>query len=256
MFFYFFYLNIGNNQTGEGFWKQVLPKFLDLMGQGPYRDLDSVSSKWRKMQPKLNRFSEIHNRLSTSSRRSGMSDDDVFKAAMDKFQDAEKKPFQHIRAWEVVRTSNKWAPVPNEVEMAKRQRTSESGSFSAGSFDARCQINLNDDAEFDDEEYAVREEERPTGRDKSKKAAASKGKEKASKDQKMDAFLAQFKEYTEVTAQKAKVKERAVEERARASNERSVQKEWDILTADVDTYPEEKRAALKKLQETIMRKYE
>ena len=44
--------------------------------------------------------------------------------------------------------------------------------------------------------------------------------------------------------------------RARASNERTVQKEWKILTADVNTYPEEKRVALKKLQEKIMRKYE
>ncbi|MFS8011364.1 hypothetical protein Hanom_Chr14g01308221 [Helianthus anomalus] len=35
----------GNNQSGDGFWSKVLAKFLDLMDQGPYRDIDSVSSK-------------------------------------------------------------------------------------------------------------------------------------------------------------------------------------------------------------------
>ncbi|MFS8009095.1 hypothetical protein Hanom_Chr14g01280491 [Helianthus anomalus] len=33
----------GNNQTSEGCWKAVLLKFLGIMEQGPYRDLDSIS---------------------------------------------------------------------------------------------------------------------------------------------------------------------------------------------------------------------
>ncbi|XP_035838703.1 uncharacterized protein LOC110909218 isoform X2 [Helianthus annuus] len=36
----------GNNQPGDGFWSKVLTKFLAMMDQGPYRDIDSVSSKW------------------------------------------------------------------------------------------------------------------------------------------------------------------------------------------------------------------
>ncbi|KAJ0432571.1 hypothetical protein HanIR_Chr17g0860701 [Helianthus annuus] len=51
----------GNNQTSEGFLKAVLAKFLELMDQGPYRDIDSVSSKWRKMSGFVNRFCEEYN---------------------------------------------------------------------------------------------------------------------------------------------------------------------------------------------------
>ncbi|KAJ0443552.1 hypothetical protein HanIR_Chr16g0822061 [Helianthus annuus] len=57
------------------------------MEQGPYRDLDSVSSKWRKMSGIVNQFSEEYNKIYTSRRRSWMSDEDVFKAALEKIQD-------------------------------------------------------------------------------------------------------------------------------------------------------------------------
>ncbi|XP_022003272.1 uncharacterized protein LOC110900711 [Helianthus annuus] len=186
---------------GEGFWKAVLVKFLELMDQGPYLDVDSVSSKWRKMSGFVNKFCEEYNKVCGSGRRSGMSDDYVFKKALDLYKSSNNTTFGHIRAWEIMRTHPKWAPIPNEVEMAKRQRTSESGSFSTGGSDARCHINLNDDTEFDEEEYVVHEAERPPGRDKSKKERA-KEKEKQKVDSKMDEFMTQFKTYTKVTAQK------------------------------------------------------
>ncbi|MFS7913371.1 hypothetical protein Hanom_Chr02g00141051 [Helianthus anomalus] len=66
--------------------------------------------------------------------------------------------------------------------------------------------------------------------------------------------MTQFKTYTEVTAQKAKAKERAVKERARAAGQKvrvaddKVRlKEWEILTMNVDNYPETKRSTLKKM---------
>ncbi|MFS7995640.1 hypothetical protein Hanom_Chr12g01120301 [Helianthus anomalus] len=93
----------------------------------------------------------------------------------------------------------------------------------------------------------------------------------------MEAFMTQFKSYTEVTAQKAKVKERVPEERVRVAGEKvrvarekvcvteekvrvnkekNELKEWDIMTTDVESYPEQKRAIFKKMQEKIMKKYE
>ncbi|XP_021986005.1 caldesmon-like [Helianthus annuus] len=213
---------IGNNQTGDGFWSKVLAKFLELMDQGPYRDIDSVSSKWRKMNGVVNKFCEEYNKIYTSGRRSGMSDVDVFKQALEKYKaNNGNTNFAHIRAWEVLKTQPKWAPIPNEVEMVKREKTSETGSFSASGSDARCHINLNDDAEFDEEEYAVHEDERPPGRDKSKKERA-KGKEKEKVDPKMKEFMEHLKTYTDVSAQKAKAKakERAVEEKTRVAEEK------------------------------------
>ncbi|MFS7975155.1 hypothetical protein Hanom_Chr10g00877101 [Helianthus anomalus] len=42
--FYWHFRQPGNNQPGDGFWSKVLTKFLAMMDQGPYRDIDSVSS--------------------------------------------------------------------------------------------------------------------------------------------------------------------------------------------------------------------
>ncbi|XP_021975062.1 uncharacterized protein LOC110870167 [Helianthus annuus] len=76
----------GNNQPGDGFWSKVLTKFLAMMDQGPYRDIDSVSSKWRKLNSTVNRFCEEYNKLYTSDRRSGWNDEDVFKMALEKYK--------------------------------------------------------------------------------------------------------------------------------------------------------------------------
>ncbi|KAJ0860238.1 hypothetical protein HanRHA438_Chr13g0621501 [Helianthus annuus] len=94
-----------------------------------------------------------------------------------------------------------------------------------GGSDARCHINLNDDADFDEEEYNVREPERPTGRDKSKKERA-KGKEKEKVDPNMVEFMEHLKMYNDVSAQKTKAKERAVEEKSRVG--RKVTREGPI----------------------------
>ncbi|XP_022032362.1 glutathione S-transferase T3-like [Helianthus annuus] len=159
---------VGNNQTGDDFWKEILSKFLMIMEQGHYWDLDSVASKWRKMHSVVNRFSGIYNNLYVN-RRSEQSDEDVFKEAMSRYTDEHWVVFSHVRAWEVMRTNKKWAPVPNEVAAAKRTKTSETGSYSAGGSDARYQININDEPEFAEEEHVVREEARPPGSDKAKK---------------------------------------------------------------------------------------
>ncbi|KAJ0834050.1 putative glutathione transferase [Helianthus annuus] len=254
----------------------VLAKFLELMDQGPYRDIDSVSSKWRKMNGFVNRFCEEYNKIYSSGRRSGMSDEDMFKKVLEMYKANTGTTFAHVRAWEIMRTHQKWVPIPNEVERAKRQRISESGSYSVGGSDARCHINLNDNAEFDEEEYAVHEAERSPGRNKSKKERA-KEKEKQKVDPKMNEFMTQFKTYTEVTAQKAKAKERAIEEKSRLAgeklrvagekirlfgekirlfDEKIRLKEWEILTMDVDNYPEPKRLTLIKLQNDIMKKHQ
>ncbi|XP_035841392.1 uncharacterized protein LOC110933348 [Helianthus annuus] len=196
--------NKGNNQSGEGFWSKVLAKFLVLMDQGPYRDIDSVSSKWRKMNSSINRFCEEYNKLYISDRRSGWSDDYVFKKALDKYKQ-------------------------------------------------------------NNEEYAVHEPERPPGRDKSKKERA-KGKEKEKMDPNMVEFMEHLKMYNDVSAQKTKAKERAVEEKSRVaeeklrekvrlsnekirfSDEKNRLKEWEIISMNVEDEPEPKRSMLKKLQ--------
>ncbi|KAJ0622860.1 hypothetical protein HanIR_Chr01g0025381 [Helianthus annuus] len=49
-----------------------------------------------------------------------MSDEDVFKEAMRKYENSHRVVFPHVRAWDVLRTKYKRAPVPNEVAMTNK----------------------------------------------------------------------------------------------------------------------------------------
>ncbi|XP_021971743.1 uncharacterized protein LOC110866907 [Helianthus annuus] len=166
---------IGNNQTGSSFWKATTDRFNAIMEHGPARDVESVSGKWRKMSKVINNFNGIYNQIYTCP-PSGSNDEDILNLAIAKWDSQNSTPFPHFRAWNVVRKEQKWKPVPNEVATAKRTKTSESGSYSAGGSTARCQIDINDDPEDDEDVLPVHESERPTGRDKAKKDAVGKRK--------------------------------------------------------------------------------
>ncbi|XP_022003482.1 uncharacterized protein LOC110900933 [Helianthus annuus] len=135
---------IGNNQTGSSFWNAATDRFNTIMEHGPARDVESVSSKWRKMSKVINNFNQIYNQIYTSP-PSGSNDQDILNLAIAKWDSQNSTRFPHFRAWNVVRKEQKWKPVPNEVATAKRTKTSESGSYSAGGSTARCQIDINDD---------------------------------------------------------------------------------------------------------------
>ncbi|XP_021975145.1 uncharacterized protein LOC110870260 [Helianthus annuus] len=151
---------VGNNQTGSSFWKAITERFNGIMEQGPMRELDSVSGKWRKMSKAINTFSGYYNQIYTNP-PSGSNDEDILNLALAKWDSKNSTPFQHLRAWNILKTENKWKPVPNEVATAKWSKTSESGSYSAGGSTARCQIDINDDLEYDEDVLPVHESERP-----------------------------------------------------------------------------------------------
>ncbi|XP_022040423.1 uncharacterized protein LOC110942969 [Helianthus annuus] len=159
---------IRNNQTGSSFWKATTERFNGIMEQGPMHDLESVSGKWRKMSKTINTFNGYYNQIYTNP-PSGSNDEDILNLALTKWDSKNSTPFPHLRAWNVLKKENKWKPVPNKVATAKRSKTSESGSYSAGGSTARCQIDINDDPEYDEDVLPVHETERPTGRDKEKK---------------------------------------------------------------------------------------
>ncbi|XP_022007497.1 glutathione S-transferase T3-like [Helianthus annuus] len=166
---------VGNNQTGDSFWKKATAKFHEIMEHSSDRDVEAVSGKWRKMSKIINNFNAIYNQIYTCP-PSGSNESDILNLAIAKWDSQNPKPFPHFRAWNVVRKEQKWTPIPNEVATAKRTKTSESGSYSAGGSTARCQIDINDDPEDDEDVLPIHEAERPTGRDKAKKEAAGKRK--------------------------------------------------------------------------------
>ncbi|KAJ0611804.1 putative glutathione transferase [Helianthus annuus] len=246
---------VGNNQTGSSFWKACTDRFNDLMGQGPIRDLDSVSGKWRKMNKAVNDFCGYYNPLYIN-RPSGSSDEDVLNLAMAKWEAKNPAPFPHLRAWNILKKEPKWAPVPNEVATAKRTKTSESGSYSAGGSTARCQI---DDPIYDDDVLPAHEIERPGGRDRAKKEAAGKrksssggggsgggGGSKASS--KTDELISEFCSFKDFAAEKYSHKKNVLADYARAEDFR-------IMRLDLDSVPEDEREVYRRMKEEVKKKW-
>jgi hypothetical protein len=244
------------------------------MEQGVYRKQEAISSKWRKMNNTIGKFIKFYNPLYVNP-PSGFNEDMIFKEAMRRYEDKHRAVFPHVRAWMVLKTSSKWAPVPNEVASAKRTKTSESGDYSmGGGSTGHCQININDDPDpEEDNTVRVQEEPRPTGRDKAKRQAAAAKKQAAlgsgsgSMLEGLVAKLASFKNtFSETQAEKKKLKEREVEEKLRLKQKRveeSVRQknedrqieEWRIMTTNINDYPEEDRPVLLKMKESIAKKY-
>ncbi|XP_021995098.1 glutathione S-transferase T3-like [Helianthus annuus] len=248
---------VGNNQTGSGFWKACTDRFNHHVGEGAACDLDSVSGKWWKMNKCVNDFIGIYNPLYIN-RPSGSSDEDVLNLAMAKWE-TKNPPFPHLRAWNVLKKEPKWAPIPNEVATAKRTKTSESGSYSAGGSTARCQIDINDEPEYDEE--PVHGIECPGGRDKAKKEAAAKrkgvgssggggsgggGGSKASS--KMDELISEFRSFKDFAAKKYSHKKNVSADYARAEDFR-------IMRLDLDSVPEDEREVYRRMKEEVKKKW-
>ncbi|XP_022027068.2 glutathione S-transferase T3-like [Helianthus annuus] len=251
---------VGNNQSGTSFWRKTTERFNAIMEHGPARDIESVSAKWRKMIKVVNAFNQIYNQIYLNP-PSGSNEADILNLAIAKWDSENSTPFPHFRAWKVVSKEQKWKPIPNEVATAKRTKTSESGSYSAGGSTARCQIDINDDPEDDEDVLPVHESERPPGRDKAKKEAAAKRKvagssggggssggrgEKASS--KMDDLISEFRSFKQFAAEKYSHKKNVSSDYARAEDFR-------IMRLDLDSVPEDEREVYRRMKEEVKKKW-
>ncbi|XP_035840357.1 uncharacterized protein LOC110914215 [Helianthus annuus] len=221
---------IGNNQTGSSFWNAATDRFNTIMEHGPACDVESVSSN-------------------------GSNDQDILNLAIAKWDSQNSTPFPHFRAWNVVRKEQKWKPVPNEVVTAKRTKTSESGSYSAAGSTARCQIDINDDPEDEEDVLPVHESERPTGRDKAKKDAAGKRKGAGSSggggskaSSKMEELINEFRSFKEFAAEKYTHKKTVSADYARAEDFR-------IMRLDLESVPEDEREVYRRMKEEVKKKW-
>ncbi|XP_035838174.1 uncharacterized protein LOC118485812 [Helianthus annuus] len=100
----------GNQQKADGFWKKVLNHYNETVG-GSNRTHHQVRSKWMTIQTKINTFNGLYHQADRL-RPSGSDDAYVMKQALKDYKSKEKIDFAHIAAWEIVRTNQKWSPVP------------------------------------------------------------------------------------------------------------------------------------------------
>ncbi|KAJ0501784.1 putative glutathione transferase [Helianthus annuus] len=243
---------VGNNQKSGSFWKEVCNKFHALMQKEPYREVNSMSSKYGEMNKKISAFCGYYNNAH-SNRPSGASDETVFAIAMSKYHTKEGSAFTYVGAWEIFKNCPKWAPVPNEVARAKRCKTFESIEHSAGDSDVRYHININDEPEFDDEVTEIPELKRPNGRDKAKKEAAAKNKETSTKNEtpgetKVDKLMSKFTEFNEIQAARLKLKEKEMQEAAD-------REDFKLMATNIDSLPEKDKEVLQKMKAKIAQKW-
>ncbi|XP_035842009.1 uncharacterized protein LOC118488488 [Helianthus annuus] len=125
----------GNQQKADGFWKKVLNHYNETVG-GSNRTHYQVRSKWMTMQTKINTFNGLYHQADRL-RPSGCDDAYVMKQALKDYKGKEKLDFAHIAAWEIVRTNQKWSPVPllNEESSGSglKRKSSDSGNYTRGS---------------------------------------------------------------------------------------------------------------------------
>ncbi|XP_022032224.1 uncharacterized protein LOC110933303 [Helianthus annuus] len=171
----------GNNQASDGFWQETLDIFHAIMEQGEYKTVDYIGSKWRKMNTLIQRFCGFYN-TTLANKPSGWNNENVFNEALRLYENENKTSFPRVRAWQIVKDHPKWKP------------------------------------EYDEE--PIGEEERPPGRDKSKKIAVEKRKQAASGSgggSKPEGIIAELKAFnqtfTETQTEKVKVKKRQAEEK-------------------------------------------
>ncbi|XP_022013832.1 glutathione S-transferase T3-like [Helianthus annuus] len=72
---------LGNNQLTDGFWQEILDIFHAMMEQGEYRTVDSIGSKWRKMNTVIQRFCGFYNKTLTN-KPSGWNNENAFNEAL------------------------------------------------------------------------------------------------------------------------------------------------------------------------------
>nr|XP_043609828.1 uncharacterized protein LOC122581647 [Erigeron canadensis] len=166
-----------NYQRERTYWRKIVSVFLSLVAKpAGYRDLDGVSSKWRKMRKSIQAFNNIFTRISANQHPNGASDETIQQRALQEYQAMKKPSFHYLAEWEYLRHSLKFAQVvdfdPESTRAepsAKRLRTTSSADPQSQGSDARCDM----DPKITEEEGERYVHQCPIGRGTAKKATSS-----------------------------------------------------------------------------------
>ncbi|KAJ0621850.1 putative glutathione transferase transcription factor MYB family [Helianthus annuus] len=188
----------GNQQKKDGFWKKVLNHFNETVG-GSNRTHHQVRSKWMTMKTKINTFNGLYHQADRL-RPSGSDDAYVMKQALKDYKSKEKIEFAHVAAWEVVRTNQKWSPVPllNEESSGSglKRKSSDSGNYTRGS--PNVEISSGFDIPDINEDSLPPPPRRQTRKEKKDKGPSSKNEDPRDITHKFEEYKAMKKEIMEI----------------------------------------------------------
>ncbi|KAF5754754.1 putative glutathione transferase transcription factor MYB family [Helianthus annuus] len=190
----------GNQQKADGFWKKVLNHYNETVG-GSNRTHHQVRSKWMTMQTKINTFNGLYHQADRL-RPSGSDDAYVMKQALKDYKSKEKIEFAHVAAWEVVRTNQKWSPVPllNEESSGSglKRKSSDSGNYTRGSPNVEISSGFGFDIPDINEDPSPPPLRRQTRKEKKDKGPSSRNEDPRDITHKFEEYKVMKKEIMEI----------------------------------------------------------
>nr|KAJ0213550.1 hypothetical protein LSAT_V11C400214390 [Lactuca sativa] len=211
---------VGDSQPYGSFWEKVRAIFYELM-ESETRNADQITSKWRDIRLKCTEFGGIYNNL-LNIRKSGSNDFDVFKAAIEQFEQTTptRKAFPYMKPWLKLKDQTEGT---SQSSGSKRSRNPDA-TFQQS--DGRTHIDINDDPLDLENDRPLR---RPIGRNKAKKAAST-----SSNSSVMDMFGDKFDRYVQFQETKAEVMTRMEQKMIEAQSSFQVAQETLQTKTDME----------------------
>nr|XP_043611904.1 glutathione S-transferase T3-like [Erigeron canadensis] len=249
-----------NYQKKGVYWSRITEALATLEEKPKdYRDPEVVSAKWRKIRLIIQNFNQIYTRIGHAS---GENDLDRVRKANEEYEGTYHKPFPYSSIWGKIRYSSKFYLVDKSVvrtnlgePTAKRSKTSSSTDpvASQGS-DARVNFDLNSFEELGDNDDEPVYQERPIGRDASKKASRSgsssggKGKRKGKYMETFEGIAKKLDKLFDMSSKKIELKEKKV----KIMEE---DRDWKLLGTEYSHLEEPERSIMERKKQALREKY-
>nr|XP_043625788.1 glutathione S-transferase T3-like [Erigeron canadensis] len=251
-----------NYQKKGVFWSRITEALATLEEKSiDYRDPEVVSAKWRKIRPIIQNFNQIYTRIGHAS---GENDLDRVRKANEEYEGTYRKAFSYSSIWGKIRYSSKFYLVDKSAvrtnlgePTAKRSKTSSSTDPVASQrSDARVNFDLNSFEELGDNDNEPGLQERPIGRDASKKASrgeagsssGGKGKGKGRYMETFEGIAKKLDKLFDMSSKKIELKEKKV----KIMEE---DRDWKLLGTDYSHLEEPERSIMERKKQALREKY-
>ncbi|KAM0016612.1 hypothetical protein Hdeb2414_s0028g00698641 [Helianthus debilis subsp. tardiflorus] len=208
------------------------------------------------MQTKINTFNGLYHQADRLC-PSGSDDAYVMKQALKDYKSKEKIEFAHVAAWEVVRTNQKWSPVPllNEESSGSglKRKSSDSGNYTRGS--PNVEISSGFDIPDINEYPSPPPPRRQTRKQKKDKGPSSKNEDPRDITHKFEEYKAMKKEIMEIKRVREEKYLTLADEQREALRQTMFDKDFETYNRPTDNvHPKMVEIALARKRE-IAKKY-
>ncbi|KAK9066766.1 hypothetical protein SSX86_014089 [Deinandra increscens subsp. villosa] len=186
-----------NSQTKDAFWDRVSKKFHASKKAAArpdeiptFRNNDKLSGKWGTIKKKVAKFHGVFLGVERT-RPSGASDGDLINIAVNRYKDDNTNSAPLLQHYQILKSSPKFAEIVEITNASKKRSSTDRDSPMGSNSTGRCNINLNEDSVFEDEDETQPQEQEVLRRPVGKKKSIRLEKE-LEMDEKMNAQMSRF----------------------------------------------------------------